>query len=96
MTKNHRRSIVSDGVNYGLQVLGVAVEAEGLAVSRLLVAPTVVGDDPVVVHSPGHSGKGASPVEAPVNTDNGCQRGVSSPLPDGKMGNLGQWKGGEA
>jgi hypothetical protein len=74
----------------------VAFETEGLAVSRLLVAPTVVGDDAVVVHPSRHSGKGTSPVKAPVHANNGRHRGVSSPLPDGEMGNIWQWKGGEA
>ena len=74
----------------------MAVEAQGLAVSRLLVSPPVVGDNPEVVHSPSHSGKGTSPVEAPVNANNGRLRGFGCSLPDGKMGNLMQWKGGEA
>ena len=74
----------------------MAIEAQGLAIAGLLISPTVIGNDAVVVHSAGHPGKGATPVQSAVNADDGGLRLVRSSFPDGEMGNPRQRKGREA
>ena len=74
----------------------MVIKTQSHAALGLLVPPTVIGNNAVMVQSPGHSGKGTASVEAAVDANDRSQGRLRSPFPDGQVLSIEDWQGGQS